>query len=127
LQGEGYQVGVTLASHYLIEPSFCRPGEGHDKGGVEARGKPSGQALVPIPSGPTLEGINRTLPAPARCPLRAATPAATTPSDTSSTRSNARLRPVEVAFLAEAATIATVTPHVHFLVPRTADCYTAVA
>ncbi len=29
----------ALASHYLFEPCFCRPGEGHDKGGVEARGK----------------------------------------------------------------------------------------
>ena len=30
---------AALASHYLLEPCFCRPGEGHDKGGVEARGK----------------------------------------------------------------------------------------
>ena len=30
---------AALASHYLFEPCFCRPGEGHDKGGVEARGK----------------------------------------------------------------------------------------
>src|ERR687894_790981 len=26
---------AALASHYLFEPGFCRPGEGHDKGGVE--------------------------------------------------------------------------------------------
>lgn len=53
---------AALASHYLLEPCFCRPGEGHDKGGVEARGKAiRTQALVPIPSGPTLEGINRAL------------------------------------------------------------------
>ena len=45
-----------------FEPCFCRPGEGHDKGGVEARGKAVRlQALVPIPSGPTLEAINTTL------------------------------------------------------------------
>jgi len=30
---------TTLASHYLLEACFCRPGEGHDKGGVESRGK----------------------------------------------------------------------------------------
>jgi transposase len=50
---------AALASHYLFEPCFCRPGVGHDKGGVEARGKAIRlQALVPIPSGPTLAGIN---------------------------------------------------------------------
>jgi transposase len=50
---------TALASHYLFEPCFCRPGEGHDKGGVEARGKAlRQQALVPIPSGPTLDAIN---------------------------------------------------------------------
>ncbi len=27
----------ALASHYLVEACFCRPGEGHDKGGVESR------------------------------------------------------------------------------------------
>src|SRR5206468_1017454 len=53
---------AALASHYLLEPCFCRPGEGHDKGGVEARGKAlRQQLLVPIPSGPTLEGINAAL------------------------------------------------------------------
>ena len=50
---------AALASHYVFEPCFCRPGEGHDKGGVEARGKAlRRQALVPIPSGPTLDTIN---------------------------------------------------------------------
>ena len=53
---------AALASHYLLEACFCRPGEGHDKGGVEARGKAvRQQALVPIPSGPTLAGINEAL------------------------------------------------------------------
>ena len=53
---------AALASHYLLEPCFCRPGEGHDKGGVEARGKAvRHQALVPIPSAPTLEAINQAL------------------------------------------------------------------
>jgi hypothetical protein len=53
---------TALASHYLLEACFCRPGEGHDKGGVEARGKAiRQQTLVPIPSGPTLAGINAAL------------------------------------------------------------------
>jgi transposase len=30
----------ALASHYLFEACFCRPRTGHDKGGVESRGKP---------------------------------------------------------------------------------------
>jgi transposase len=30
---------TALVSHYLFEPCFVRPREGHDKGGVEARGK----------------------------------------------------------------------------------------
>src|SRR6266849_6403598 len=52
----------ALASHYLLEACFCRPGEGHDKGGVESRGKAiRQQALVPIPVGATLAGINATL------------------------------------------------------------------
>ncbi len=52
----------ALASHYLLEACFCRPGEGHDKGGVEARGQAiRHQALVPIPSGPTLATINAGL------------------------------------------------------------------
>ena len=50
---------AALASHYLLEACFCRPGEGHDKGGVESRGKAvRQQALVPIPVGPTLAVIN---------------------------------------------------------------------
>ena len=52
----------ALASHYLLEPCFCRPGEGHAKGGVEARGKAlRQQLLVPIPAAPTLEAINAML------------------------------------------------------------------
>jgi transposase len=53
---------AALASHYLFEPCFCRPGEGHDKGGVESRGKAvRRQALTPIPSAATLEAINEAL------------------------------------------------------------------
>ncbi|MBK8013091.1 MAG: hypothetical protein IPK13_17260 [Deltaproteobacteria bacterium] len=48
----------ALASHYLFEPCFCRPRTGHDKGGVESRGKAIRlQHLVPIPSGDDLDAI----------------------------------------------------------------------
>jgi hypothetical protein len=48
----------ALCSHYLFEPSFARLGEGHDKGGVEARGKGIRLAhLTPIPRGRTLQEI----------------------------------------------------------------------
>ncbi len=53
---------AALASHYLFEPCFCRPATGHDKGGVEARGKTvRWQHLVPIPSGASLDVINHEL------------------------------------------------------------------
>jgi len=49
---------AALASHYLFEPCFARPGEGHDKGGVEARGKGIRlQHLTPIPEGHSLDEI----------------------------------------------------------------------
>ncbi len=48
----------ALVSHYLFEPCFTRPGEGHDKGGVESRGRGIRlQHLVPIPRGETLGEI----------------------------------------------------------------------
>ena len=53
---------AALAAHYLFEPCFCRPATGHDKGGVEARGKAiRWQHLVPIPDGPDLATINAAL------------------------------------------------------------------
>src|SRR5207302_726466 len=53
---------LQLATHYLFEASFARPREGHDKGGVEARGKAiRWQELVPIPSGPDLATISSAL------------------------------------------------------------------
>ena len=53
---------LALASHYLFEPCFARPGEGHDKGGVEGRGKTLRlQHLTPIPRGRTLEEIAASL------------------------------------------------------------------
>lgn len=48
----------ALQSHYLFEPCFARPGEGHDKGGVESRGKHlRWQQLTPIPKGSSLSEI----------------------------------------------------------------------
>jgi transposase len=52
----------ALASHYLFEPCFCRPRTGHDKGGVEARGKAiRWQHLVPIPAGDNLDEMRCAL------------------------------------------------------------------
>jgi len=52
----------ALVSHYLFEPCFARPGEGHDKGSVEARGKGLRlQHLTPIPRGNNLAEISTTL------------------------------------------------------------------
>lgn len=53
---------AALANHYVYEPCFARPATGHDKGGVEARGKGIRWAhLVPIPQGKTLDDISRAL------------------------------------------------------------------
>jgi transposase len=50
----------ALSSHYLFEACFCRPRTGHDKGGVESRGKAiRWQHLVPIPRGDDL-GVMRS-------------------------------------------------------------------
>lgn len=52
----------ALVSHYLFEPSFARPGEGHDKGAVESRGKGVRlQHLTPVPSGASLTAISAQL------------------------------------------------------------------
>lgn len=49
----------ALATHYVFEASFARPRTGHDKGGVEARGKGiRWQHLVPIPEGDSLDAIS---------------------------------------------------------------------
>ena len=46
---------MALSSHYLFEPCFARRGEGHDKGGVEGRGKGIRlQHLTPVPRGDSL-------------------------------------------------------------------------
>jgi hypothetical protein len=53
---------LALVSHYLFEPDFTRIGEGHDKGGVESRGKAIRlEQLTPIPCGDSLEAISRQL------------------------------------------------------------------
>jgi len=52
----------ALVSHYLFEPCFARPGEGHDKGSVEARGKGLRlQHLTPVPRGDSLADISAAL------------------------------------------------------------------
>ena len=52
----------ALVSHYLFEPCFARPGEGHDKGAIEARGKGIRLAhLTPVPRGAALSGISEEL------------------------------------------------------------------
>jgi transposase len=52
----------AIASYYLFEPCFARPGEGHDKGSVEARGKGIRlRHLTPIPQGQTLAALNEQL------------------------------------------------------------------
>ncbi len=54
----------ALCAHYLFEPCFARPGEGHDKGGVESRGKTIRlQHLTPIVAGATLAEISQRLQA----------------------------------------------------------------
>ena len=50
---------TALVSHYLYEPCFARPGEGHDKGGVEGRGRGVRlQHLTPIPRGDSLAALS---------------------------------------------------------------------
>jgi hypothetical protein len=52
----------ALVSHYLCEPCFARVGEGHDKGGVESRGKAIRlQHLAPVPRGENLTAIAQIL------------------------------------------------------------------
>ena len=54
----------ALSSHYLFEPCFARPREGHDKGGVENRGKGIRlQHLTPFVAGESLAAISGALQA----------------------------------------------------------------
>jgi len=53
---------LAISSHYLFEPCFARRGEGHDKGGVESRGKAIRlEHMTPIPAGGALDAISATL------------------------------------------------------------------
>ena len=50
---------LEMVQHHLFEPCFARPYTGHDKGGVEARGKGIRlRYMVPIPSGSSLCAIS---------------------------------------------------------------------
>lgn len=54
----------ALATHYAFEPCFARPATGHDKGGVESRGRAiRWQHFVPIPTGNSLQEISVALQA----------------------------------------------------------------
>jgi len=102
---------AALASHYLVEPCFCRPGVGHDKGGVEARGKAiRTQALVPIPSGPTLGTINDALLAQLDARVETRRAGSDETIGARFIEEQRCLRLVDSAFVADAATIATITP-----------------
>jgi transposase len=102
---------AALASHYLFEPCFCRPGEGHDKGGVESRGKAvRRQALTPIPSAPTLEAINQALLARMDARLATGRDGAGETIGTRFAVEASACRPVPVPFVAEATTFVTVSP-----------------
>ena len=102
---------AALASHYLIEPCFCRPGEGHDKGGVEARGKAVRlQALVPIPSASTLAEINTTLLAQLDARVTQRRAGSDTTIGERFVEEQAHLRSIDDRFVAEATTVATISP-----------------
>jgi len=101
----------ALASHYLLEACFCRPGEGHDKGGVESRGKAiRQQALVPIPAGPTLAAINATLLAQMDARLDTQRDAAGQTIGERFTEEQRQCRRAPTPFAPEATTFATVSP-----------------
>jgi len=53
---------TALVGHYALEPSFARPATGHDKGGVEARGKAiRWQHLLPMPLAPRMSEMSAQL------------------------------------------------------------------
>ena len=102
---------AALASHYLLEPCFCRPGEGHDKGGVEGRGPGvRQQILTPIPSASTLEAINHALVARLDARLSLGRDAAGQTIGTRFAEEQAAFRDLPTPFVAEATTLATVSP-----------------
>jgi hypothetical protein len=101
---------AALTSHYLLEACFCRPGEGHDKGGVESREKAvRQQALVPIPVGATLAVINATLLAQMDARLDTRRDATGQTIGVLFTEEQRHCRPTPTPFAPEATTLATVT------------------
>lgn len=102
---------AALASHYLVEPCFCRPGEGHDKGGVEARGKAlRRQALVPIPQATTLEAINQALLARMDARLEIGRDVGGRTIGARFAEETPHFRSLPLPFVVEATTISTVSP-----------------
>lgn len=102
---------AALASHYLVEPCFCRPGEGHDKGGVESRGKAvRRQARTPIPSGPTLDAINAALLERMDARLATGRDGAGATIGTRFAVEAAACRPLPAPLGAEATTVVSVSP-----------------
>jgi transposase len=102
---------AALASHYLLEPCFCRPGEGHDKGGVEGRGPGvRHQILTPIPSAPTLDTINQALLARLDARLPLGRDAAGQTVGMRFAEEQTAFRALPAPFVAEATTLATVSP-----------------
>ena len=102
---------TALAAHYLLEVCFCRPGEGHDKGGVEARGKAiRQQALVPIPTGSTLATINTALLARMDARVDTTRDAVGQTIGVRFAEEQRLFRSVPAPFAPEATTLATVTP-----------------
>lgn len=76
---------AALASHYLFEPCFARPREGHDKGGVEARGRGIRlRHMWPVPTAVTLDEMRATLLA--RVDTQAATEGRRDEDETAATR-----------------------------------------
>jgi len=101
----------ALTSHYLLEACFCRPGEGHDKGGVESRGKAiRQQVLVPIPVGPTLAAINAMVLAQMDARLDTKRDAAGQTIGERFVEEQRQCRPAPTPFAPEATTFATVSP-----------------
>jgi transposase len=102
---------AALASHYLFEPCFCRPGEGHDKGGVESRGKAvRRQALTPIPSAPTLDAVNQALLAQMDARLDTGRDRTGETIGTRFAVEGPTFRTLPAPFVAEATTFVTVSP-----------------
>jgi hypothetical protein len=85
----------ALVSHYLFEPDFTRIGEGHDKGGVESRGKGIRLAhLTPIPRGDSLAAISRQLLADLDAAFAVRCEAASKPATELWTEERAQLLPL---------------------------------